>query len=337
MNRFRLSFDILSFILGFLLASVFWWAFGQIRPLIKQIRQNMKEGQAKAKERGAIGMEDRYRKLVLQQAEGMHVASSLFALSEIVLQPRLLAPPPRIEPGTPTHNDDIVSQGLPYLPAWPEMAATYKATSFTPAKALMGGTNVAIIGQPGTGKTVALAHLAIQVANRTPEVEHLHNMLPFLLHVADLELPFKPKDLLYSIIETVSEHVSMFDLNRVPKFVNAVFEEGRALLILDGADELGPETLKQVADYIKVLIKTYPKLRVVTTGTSDFMDGLYNLGFAPLVVVPWNNEDQDKFLKRWQELWDKFVSNESWAQSAIRPVDAIAAGIYSQSLGGLRR
>ena len=95
----------------------------------------------------------------------MHLASSLFSLDDILQEPRLIAPPARVEPGVVGIQEDIISQTLPYIPAWPELAAIYRAPTIGVAEALEGGSNIVIVGAAGMGKTVALAHLASMAAN----------------------------------------------------------------------------------------------------------------------------------------------------------------------------
>jgi HEAT repeat protein len=322
-SGFRVEFDLLSLILGAILATIFWWLIQLVRPLLKQIRLNFRQNKGKVKEKSSTGIEDRYRKLVLRQVQGMHLSASLFALDEIVVPPRLLAPPTQIEPDMAHIEEDVVSQTLPYMPAFPEIAATFRAPFFSLAKALAGNVNIILIGQPGTGKTVALAHLATQIVNHADEVDHLKNFLPFFFHVGDLDIPPKSNDLLNSIIDIISEQVSVFDSGRTPKFIKSVFEDGRALLLIDGLDELASDSLKLFIDYLKPLLKNYPKIKIVATSSPDYIDGLAGLGFSPIVVLPWGAEQQDEFLGRWADLWLKYVSNEAWAQSIITNIDPI--------------
>jgi hypothetical protein len=127
MNLSSLPIDALSFILGFVLASIMWWAVHAARPALRQARENMKTRSQRARERGASGTEERYRRLALKQAQGTHLAAPLFPLEELIEPPRLLAPPARMEPGAPPQSEDIVSLVVPYTPSWPEFASIYHA------------------------------------------------------------------------------------------------------------------------------------------------------------------------------------------------------------------
>ena len=322
-SGFRVELDLLSLILGAILATIFWWLIQLVRPLLKQIRINFRQNKKTVKEKSSGGIEDRYRKLVLKQVQGLHLAATLFSLDEIVVPPRLMAPPTRIEPGLEHIEENAVSQTLPYMPSFPEIAATYQAPYFSLAKALAGNVNLVLIGQPGTGKTVALAHLATQMVNHADETDHLKNYLPFYVYVGDLDIPPKSGDLLNSIIDIISEQASVFDSGRIPKFVKNIFDEGRAIVLIDGLDELALDSLQQFTENLIPLLKNYPKIRIVTTGSPDFIDGLSGLGFSPLVVLPWGTEQQDQFLDKWADLWSKYVSNEAWAQATISSIDSI--------------
>jgi len=54
-------------------------------------------------------------------------------------------------------QEDIISQTLPYMPGWPELAAIYRAPTIGVAEAIAGGSNIVIVGAAGAGKTIALA------------------------------------------------------------------------------------------------------------------------------------------------------------------------------------
>jgi HEAT repeats/NACHT domain len=320
---FRVEFDLLSLLLGAILASIFWWLIQFTRPQLKQIRASFKKDKKKEKSKSSTGLEERYRKLVLRQVQGMHLAATLFSLDEIVIPPRLLAPPARVEPGMTHAEEDVVSQTLPYMPAFPELAATFRASSFSLAQALTGNINLVLIGHPGVGKSITLAHFASLLINHSRETNHLKGYIPFIVHASDLDVPPKSNDLINSLIDVLSEQASVFDAGRMPKFIKQSFEDGRAILLLDGLDELAPDSLRLYADHVKQLLKNYPKTRVVTTGSPEYVDGFCSMGFSPLVVLPWGADQQKDFLDKWADLWSRFVSNEAWAQSALVNIDSV--------------
>lgn len=317
-------FEPYSFGIGFLIGILFWVLLGRMRLLTKEWREGIAARREEAQARRSSGIEDNHRRITLRRAQGMHLAAPLFALDEILIPPLLMAPPARVEPNGPLIVDDIVTQTLPYLPAWPELATIYSAPTLTIPKALSKGNNLVLLGMDGTGKTVALAHLATLAAHRDPQLGALSEHVPFLIHVADLSLPVNDeKDILNPLIEAASEHVSFLDLGRLAGFVQYTFKNGRALLLLDGYDELAPEGQKVIVDFLQAILKAYPLTRIVTTALPEQIGGLLGLGFAPLALMGWNARRQSEFIRKWGEQWARFVATEAWAQTSHKAIDPL--------------
>ncbi len=317
-----------SFIVGFVAATIFWWLASRARPLWKEIRAGLEEQREAAQARKSNTTEENHRRITLRRAQGMHLAAPLFALDEILQEPHLLLPPPTVIPGVPSQFEDIITQTVPYLPSWPEIASAFGAQSITMSKVLAGNANIVIIGQPGTGKTVALAHLASLAANRSEELGDLKDIIPFLIHVADLKLPADTKDPLKPIIDAASEHAPILDLGRLPAFIHNAFKNDKALLLVDGYDEITQDEQKVVSEYFKTILKNHPKLRIITTGTPEYLDGLIALGFAPLAVMTWSAQHSDQFIKQWGELWSQTVALEAWSQTGPEQVDPLLLNVW---------
>lgn len=314
----------ISFIAGFATATLIWFLAGRARPLLEEMRQNLREQRAQAQTRKASSVEENHRRLTLRRAQGMHLAAPIFALDEILQEPKVLTPPAPVEPGIPPRFEDVVTQTLPYLPAWPEIAAIYQPHTLTLPQALAGDANIVIIGQPGAGKTVALAHLASLAANRSEKLRTLQDSVPFHFHVADLNLPARdPKNILEPIIEAASENAPLFDVGKIPAFVQSAFKGGSVLLIVDGYDEITPEEQSLVSEFFKLLLKAHPETRIVAAGAPEYLDGLIALGFVPLALCGWSEAENQKMVDEWGRLWSSTVALESWTQTGPEPVDPL--------------
>ncbi len=317
-------FEPYSFFIGFVIGILFWILTGRMRPVFKEWRAGVSVRREEAQERRSSGVEDNHRRITLRRAQGMHLAAPLFSLDEIILPPLLIAPPARVEPNGPIITEDIVTQTLPYLPAWPELATMYGAPTLSMAKALSGGGNLILTGTDGIGKTIALAHLATLAANRDSQLGVLSEIVPFLVHAADLSLPVNdPRNILEPLINAETEHVSFLDAGRVAGFVQYSFKNGRALLLLDGYDELAADGQQAIADFLKTLLGAYPLTRVVTTALPEQIGGLLGLGFAPMALMGWDSRRQAKFIHKWGEQWARFVATEAWAQTTQDSIDPI--------------
>jgi HEAT repeat protein len=316
--------DLFSFVVGFGIGILFVWLIGRVRPLLRQLGENRQEQREAARTRRTSGLEDNHRRVTLRRAQGMHLASSLFSLNEILQEPRLIAPPVRVEPGVISIQEDIISQTLPYMPAWPELAAIYRAPTLSLAEAAAGGGNIVIIGAAGSGKTVALAYLASLAANLQVRLEANMEAVPYLYHVADLALPHEPsKDPVNIIINAASEHAPMFDLRRLPGFIQQTFSNGQALVLIDGFDELDPQRQQGVVEWFKALIQAYPKIKIVTTGCPTQLNGLISLGFNPLALMAWDTPRNTRFIQQWGELWSQTGALETWSQTGPGQVDPL--------------
>ena len=318
------SFDWISFFAGFLFATFLWWGIRNGKSLLAQIREGWSARKEASASKSAGGLERRYRKSIIRKAQGMHLAAPLFSLSEILIPPRLIAPPVQKRPGEEDiQEDESVAQAVPYTPGLSLLATTYRLATFSLPEALSGGAPLAILGEPGSGRTVALAYLATLAANRSPELGALQQSIPFLLHVADMTFPSEEEDILAPVIEEVAEHAGMLGSARVPAFVRTAFHSGRALFLLDGLDELPPKEMDSAVAYLSRLRQTYPNIHMVTTASPEYLDGLFRAGFSVLTLAGWNDSQKEAFLRRWASLWEEFVLVEAWAQTEIVPVDSL--------------
>lgn len=316
----------ISFAIGFAAGVLFTWLLSRVRPLLTQIREGAKERREAAQVRRTSGLEDNHRRITLRRAQGMHLASSLFSLDDILLEPLLIAPPARVEPGVIGIQEDIISQTLPYMPAWPEVAAIYRAPAIDVTESITGGSRIVIVGGAGTGKTVALAHLASLAANLQvrPDPNSPLEAVPYLYHVADLQLPSDTtRDPASLLINAASEHAPIFDLRRLPGFIQQTLKSGQALVLIDGFDELDPSGQRHVVDWFRAMIQAYPRIRIVTTGCAGQLNGLISLGFSPLALMAWDTPKVSRFIKQWGESWSQTTATETWARTSLEQVDPV--------------
>jgi len=325
----HLQLDRLSFWLGFLAGSLIWWLLGRFRPFISQLIARLKTQAQSARQELQTSTEVRLNNDTIRYAQQLHLAAPLFSLDEIAIPPRLIAPPPPIEPGLSPPGLDITEYTLPYMPDWPEFASIYGAPTLSLVEALQEDVNIAIIGEPGSGKTVALATLAIQMARQAEDLGNLAGRVPLLVHAADLLFPEEApepdeaegekdkrqdQDVLHTLIESVILHASALTQARLPAFLHTAFEEGRVVLILDGLDELPGEEFREVEAYLGNVLQAYPQTQSVLAASSEQQPGLSQIGFEPLALTLWDEEQRAAFIRRWSKLWTHFISDPQAVQ-----------------------
>jgi len=300
--------DQFSFWMGFLAGLLFAWLFSRavkvmpvfFRAVVHQIQQT--------RENLTTGIENRIRQDVLNWAQRQHLAASLFSLDEILILPRLLAPPLYTEREEHYDQLDIASLTVPYMPDWPEMASSYGSPTLTLAEALKNGADILLIGQPGSGKTVALASLASQLAQRDPSIGELSRLFPLLIPAQALLPQAKMDETLDALVQSISGlYISPVIRPRLKNVLRYLLQSGRVLLLLDGLDELSRKANQDLNDFLVRLRADFPNIRLVVAAYPADFAGLNLLGLVPLSIAVWNENDKEQFIDKWHKVWSKFI------------------------------
>lgn len=319
MPTFR--FDLLSFWIGFLAATIFWGIINFLRPRMPLIKARLSKAISNARARNLAGMEATTRREILKRAQKMHLAGNMFALDEILVEPRIIAPPAYLDKASPYENEGLVDRTIPYTPGWPELSAPYAVTTISLPEAMEKGVNIALIGEPGTGKTVALAHFASLVARRSPASGTFADYTPCLVNVLDIQLnAMDTQDPLDLLIKAITSQFPLLTQTQIPRFLRRKLNDKTFLLLLDGLDELSPVDIQKANDFIGVLLEKYPSLRIAAACSPHYLDGLLKHDFYPLSLAGWNRDDQIKFLHEWGYLWSTHISPEVRKQTTIQEI-----------------
>lgn len=298
--------DRLSFWLGFLLSAILWWLMGRLRHTVPQLKERAGQISQQAHGGARSQTELQLRNLALQRAQTSHLASPLFPLDDILVPPRLVAPPPPENPGgTPLH-EDITSATIPFLQDSTELAATYHAPTLSIEEALSQGANLVITGALGSGKSVAIASLASRLARR--ETQQVR-FLPLVLHAADLALPpGKEAPLLAPLLSCLAtSSANPRQQSRMERLITDAFSTGQAILLLDGLDEMPPISFDVVVEYLAALLEAHPLARILTTASPEYLGKLPEAGFIPIPIAAWTIEQASLLLDRWQVAWQDYL------------------------------
>lgn len=276
-------------------APIFTWTRQAIRSRLDALRENL-----------TTGAQDRYRTELIRRAETLHIARAIFALEEVLVAPRVLVPPQPTDPleTEPPPEDTLAI--LPNLPDWNYLASVYRTPSLTVAEAFGQGVDLLLVGPPGSGKTTALAALAIDLARRQGAEGQREGPLPVLVHGADLELQ-AGKDPLEPLIRATQRWASASLAGRLPRYLRVRFRRGQAVLLLDGLDTMTPAEIRPFTAWLEQLKETYPQVRVVAAGPPYGYDGLTAIGLTPVPMAPWTEHERRTFLERWGRAWQEFV------------------------------
>ncbi|MCJ7823969.1 MAG: HEAT repeat domain-containing protein [Anaerolineales bacterium] len=302
-------YDVGEFFFGILLGILGALFYFKLEPIRNEI-SGWFEGrsQEKGSRRKRVSA-DQYRSDLIAKAQSMHVARAIFSLEEILVPPRLLAPPIAQGPDKDEAIPENTLSILPTLPDWNYLSGIYQAPTISFGNALSTKTNILITGWPGSGKTTALAYLAIHSALRDPEVGPAAELTPVFLHVAALVLDrSSEKDPLKPIVTAVQDSVSSTAAARLPGQLQSEFKRGRALLLLDGLDEFTDTEIPSISAWLERLVEKYPGNLIIAAGPAMYYDGLVKAGLVPVQLAPWTAHDQNVFMRKWAESWQTHIA-----------------------------
>ncbi len=311
----NLRIDQLSFWIGFLAATLFWWLVRQARPVLSTVRQALKERVQATREGLSTSIEQRFRRDMIQICQDKHLAAPLFSIEEIAIPTRLLAPPPPVIPGEALPPESITDIAIPYLPDWPEIGGRFRVDTLTIPEAMSKGANLLITGKPGSGRSFALYDLANKIAQRHPEVGALGSLIPIVVHAGELVLKDSEKKPLDALYQVYAQQVALLVEAQLPDFLQTLFEQKLAILMVDGLDELPPNERKAVVAYLKTLQTQFPGNRYIVTSGFEDISCQETLQLHPLAIAGWNAEDKETFIHRWRELWTTQIASQSWASA----------------------
>ncbi|MFD5506815.1 NACHT domain-containing protein [Streptomyces sp. NPDC127051] len=168
------------------------------------------------------------------------------------------------------------------------------------AEQALAGLNRALVrGLAGGGKTTLLQWLALATARQElpAELANLKGLVPFVLPLRTLirggGLP-GPQEYLGAV--GCPLHAA-----QPQGWTDRVLEDGRALLLIDGLDEIPQTQRAHAQQWLRELLAAYPRATyLVTTRPSAVPEGwLAEHGFTELTVRPMTSRDVAVFVARW--------------------------------------
>ncbi|MFE2760924.1 NACHT domain-containing protein, partial [Streptomyces halstedii] len=206
-----------------------------------------------------------------------------------------------------------------------EMADVMTGPAERAEQALAGRQRTVVTGDAGSGKTTLLQWLAINAARGSlPNLlDHLNGSVPFILPLRRLanEASFpRPADLLAAVSCPLASE-------QPDGWARRVFEHGRALVLVDGVDEIALDDRARARDWLEAMLSCYPRgCYVVTTRVSAVPEGwLANVGFRHLMLRPMSVHDVESSIALWHaaarfEADDEELQNLSRLEEALQSV-----------------
>ncbi len=316
----HITIDWISFAIGFVSACIFWLIIWGIRKITSSLRSSMKESAKTQSIKKQESYKEAYLRSLTNRTLRQHLAFQLFSLEEILIEPRVIAPPPVVDPQNPPLTDRITDRWIPYIPEHPEVISQYTISTFSLPEAIQNGGNYFLYGRPGTGKSIALTSLAYKCSKLDPSIGALNKYLPVLLHINEINFRHDG-DVLDALRDAVLTPFPRKVHNELSNLLNANFRSGNTLLLLDGVDELSTGEIEQAGKWIERFTKENPGFRVITTAFGNGFEYLVRIGLEPLVLAAWGPRQAEQLFSKWLSHWPEPASTTESAGEKEESID----------------
>ncbi|WP_228926706.1 NACHT domain-containing NTPase [Streptomyces sp. DH7] len=172
-------------------------------------------------------------------------------------------------------------------------------TSIGIEQALGAWDRLLLRGPAGSGKSTLVQWLALNAARQTfgGELADWNRCVPFVLRLR----AFTVLDALPAPADFLRAAGVPLHGSAPPGWADRLLQQGRALVLVDGVDEVPDRLRKRTERWLRDLIAAYPRARyVVTTRPSAVPETwLSSSGFEPHSLLAMSQEDVRAFIEHW--------------------------------------
>jgi len=322
---FGTRFDLEEFIFGFALGIFIIWVVLRLRPVSKIAFVWIREQIGALQENLTASTADPYIQDLVFRLDNHHLANPLFPLRQIIVAPRLIAPCPATDPSSEDQQIDRYHSIFPPLPDWNTLSGIYQSPSIPVMSILETDANFLITGDLGTGKTTALSFMALSMIQQETRRSTDDQRLVIFVHANDIlsNLSEDQQELIKPLFAAARQAGGSSLSSFIPRFLKSQLNTRRALLFIDGFDELPAPRIAPVAKWLMAFSQEYPQHQIIASGPSKGYDGLIEAGrFVALSISPWSNHELESFLSKWAHAWQTYVQ-PSIPKGSITEVDPV--------------
>ena len=167
-------------------------------------------------------------------------------------------------------------------------------------EALSTTSRMLIRGEPGSGKTTLLRWIAVGAAGKSFEgaLADWNNLIPFYIRLRECVHNGLPRPESFPGFSTPAIADTM------PKgWVHQILEAGRALVLVDGLDEIPASQRENVRTWLGDLIKSYKKARYIITSRPHAAEEgwMSEIVYADAELQSMGLTDMDMFIEHWHK------------------------------------
>jgi hypothetical protein len=160
---------------------------------------------------------------------------------------------------------------------------------------------VAIIADPGYGKTTLMQFLTLNFSNQGYIDQGAKELIPVLLLFRDfhgrIQSETEPK-LPQLIVETVQKMPRCEDLRASEPWFRQQLQQGKCVVMLDGLDEVPDAQRDTVSKWANWQMQNYPSQFMLTSRPHGFNSSLFK-GVERIDVLDFNDDQKRDFIEKW--------------------------------------
>ncbi|MEO1402829.1 MAG: GUN4 domain-containing protein [Cyanobacteria bacterium J06635_1] len=181
---------------------------------------------------------------------------------------------------------------------------------------------LAIIADPGYGKTTLTRYLTLNYADQSHREFGAADRLPILLlframhgQIQDAQTPSLPE----LILSQVNKLPRCQDLEVSAQWFKQRLDQGKCLVMLDGLDEVPNARREQVSKWVNWQMQAYPSQFILTSRPHGYDSSLFQ-GITRVGILDFTVRDKETFINKWYRavLWHKKWET-LWERSKKQP------------------
>src|SRR5690606_16684212 len=159
--------------------------------------------------------------------------------------------------------------------------------------------------------------------NTAPAGNVFNRLMPVYVHLANVTIdtaefgseidPAEP------LIRAVQSQVGRVTASTLPRNLYNRLNEGEALLLIDGLDELSAAEQTEKLIWLRQLLSQYDRNFFIIVGAAQGYGPLIDLGLAPVFLRPWDDQMIETVITRWATAWPRIAGKGRRSAAAPAP------------------